>query len=150
MPTLNHITCTVQLANALDDSVPEYATAYGNGIVSAYIAVPQHRTWFEIHLESDGYVAPGLAAFVYVDGTYVGNKNTVSLSQTEEHQLQLVFDGFEELSDDGGNVTRRGWWFEEFIVGEFLDQRRRPRTDVYQSKRRAACICQRRCSTTWG
>ena len=121
MPTLNHVTSTVRLANALDEPVPEYATAYSDRAVSAYIAIPQHRSWFEIHLDSDGYVAPGLAAFVYVDGTYAGNKNAVGFAPRRANCLRLVFDGFEELAEDGGSVTKRNWWFEEFNIGECSD-----------------------------
>jgi hypothetical protein len=119
MPTSNHVSCTVRLANSFDEPVPEYATTYSDCAVSTYIAIPQHRIWFEIHLDSDGYIAPGLAAFVYIDGNYVGNKNTVGFTPGIEHQLHLVFDGFEELSDGGENVTKRNWWFEEFNVGKY-------------------------------
>jgi hypothetical protein len=121
MPTLNHITCTVHLATALDGPAPEYATTYGDGTVSTHIAIPQHRSWFEIHLDSDGYVAPGLAAFVYVDGTYAGNKDTAGFAVGGGNRLRLVFDGFEELAEDGESVMRRSWWFEEFSVGRCSD-----------------------------
>jgi hypothetical protein len=119
MPTLNHVSCTLRLANSLDDAVPEYAITYNDGAVSTYIAIPQHRSWFKIHLDSDGCVAPGLAAFVYVDGTYVGSKNTIGFASRSGKRLRLVFDGFEELAEDGGSVVKRHWWFEEFNVGQF-------------------------------
>ncbi|KAL1960740.1 hypothetical protein VTO42DRAFT_6570 [Malbranchea cinnamomea] len=85
MPTLKQLTCHVEHGYS---TVPlkEYGTAYSDGCVETYIAIPSNPanipTPFSIHLTSDGYIAPGLAMFVFIDGVY----------QCNRHRDDLVWD----------------------------------------------------------
>src|SRR6266536_1346213 len=78
MPTLNRINCTVEWDNT---KVPfkEYGIKYGDGVVDCFIAIPEAPVGFAIHLQSSGYIAPGLAMFVYMDGIYQCNRNRFNL-----------------------------------------------------------------------
>ena len=68
MPTLKQLTCNVEWTGS---SLPlqEYHTIYADGYVETFIAVPATPTTFSIHLRSHGYIAPGLAMFVYASRT---------------------------------------------------------------------------------
>jgi hypothetical protein len=78
MPTLKHLTCHVEWASS---QVPlsEFQTAYADGYVETYIAVPSFPTPFEIRLTSNGYIAPGLAMFVFVSGSLPSHHMNCSL-----------------------------------------------------------------------
>lgn len=64
MPTLRQLTCNVEWAGSRLP-LQEYHTIYADGYVETLIAVPVTPTPFFVHLRSHGYIAPGLAMFVY-------------------------------------------------------------------------------------
>lgn len=70
MPTLKQLTCNVEWTGS---KLPlrEYHTIYADGYVETYIPVPSTPTPFSIHLRSHGYIAPGIAMFVYASGARV-------------------------------------------------------------------------------
>ena len=70
MPTLKQLTCNVEWASS---RVPlqEYHTIYADGYVETFIAVPSTPAPFSIHLQSHGYIAPGIAMFVYASGAEI-------------------------------------------------------------------------------
>ncbi|KAF3482055.1 uncharacterized protein GIQ15_04814 [Arthroderma uncinatum] len=78
MPTLKQLTCHIEWANC---SIPfkEYGVTYGDGSVDCFIPVQPASTPFSIRLTSSGYIAPGLAMFVYMDGVYQCNRNRNNL-----------------------------------------------------------------------
>ncbi|WEW58539.1 hypothetical protein PRK78_004007 [Emydomyces testavorans] len=83
MPTLKQLTCHVEWAPT---NIPfkEYGVTYGDGIVESYIAIPSSSTPFSISLRSNGFIAPGLAMFVYMDGVYQCNRSRDNLTATDD------------------------------------------------------------------
>lgn len=79
MPTLKQLTCHVEWAPT---NIPfkEYGVSYSDGVVESYIAIPPEPTPFSINLRSYGYIAPGLAMFVFMDGVYQCNRNKDNLT----------------------------------------------------------------------
>ena len=67
MPTLKQLTCNVEWASS-GVPLPEYHTIYADGYVETFIPIPSTPTPFSVHLQSHGYIAPGLAMFVYASG----------------------------------------------------------------------------------
>ncbi|KAL9005778.1 MAG: hypothetical protein Q9188_001444 [Gyalolechia gomerana] len=96
MPSLKQLTCNVE-CSAPGPSLPlqEYGTTYSDGLVETYIAVPPVPTPFAIRLKSDGYIAPGLSMFVYIDGVYQCNRGRSNLkipdSTTQKRQTNIDF-----------------------------------------------------------
>ncbi|KAL1643292.1 hypothetical protein SLS58_004963 [Diplodia intermedia] len=78
MPTLKQLTCTLEKEPSRAP-LKEFSTNYSDGFVETYVAVPIERTGFGIHLKSSGYIAPGLAMFVYIDGVYQCNRHRQNL-----------------------------------------------------------------------
>lgn len=70
MPTLKQLTCNVEWAGS---RLPlrEYHVIYADGYVGAFIPVPSTPTPFSVHLRSHGYIAPGMAMFVYASGVTI-------------------------------------------------------------------------------
>lgn len=127
MPTLKQLSCQIEWAGS---SVPfkEYGTAYGDGYVESYIAIPNSSTPFSINLRSNGYIAPGLAMFVFMDGVYQCNRNRDDLrplARPSEAARKFRDIGFrvrqrEERLPDGSWVGRP-WRFERFQLGMSKD-----------------------------
>ncbi len=67
MPTLKQLTCNVEWAGSRLP-LQEHHTIYADGYVETFIAIPLIPSPFSIHLRSHGYIAPGLAMFVYASG----------------------------------------------------------------------------------
>ena len=126
MPSLNRLECTLEAAPA-GTAFTEYLTTYHNSVVETYIAVPpaSSSNSFNIRLKSTGYVAPGLAAFVFIDGVYQCNRNRTHLQLPAEgiprSQIEVDFRlrQKEERSADGGSMIGKAWSFEKLNVGEF-------------------------------
>lgn len=121
MPHLKQLTCSIELTPT-NTKLEEYGTTYGDGHVSTYIAVPTHQRTFNIHLTSDGYIAPGLAMFVYIDGAYQCNRNRRGLLEpgegvpNEGSQVEFRVRQKEERQADGGFVGR-DWSFHALNTG---------------------------------
>jgi hypothetical protein len=123
MPTLKQITCNVEWSGS---KLPlhEYQTVYADGYVETYVAVPSVPTPFSIHLRSHGYIAPGLAMFVYMDGDYQCNRNRSNLKIPSEartwKQTEVDFQvrQKEELMPDG-SFSGKQWRFEPLKSSEF-------------------------------
>ena len=122
MPTLKQITCNVEWSSS---NVPlhEYQTIYADGFVETYVAVPPIPTQFSIHLRSHGYIAPGLAMFVYMDGEYQCNRNRSNLKTPNEartwRQTEVDFKvrQKEEVMPDG-SFSGKQWKFELLKTGK--------------------------------
>lgn len=123
MPTLKQLTCNVEWSDS-SLVLPEYRTSYADGFVETYIAIPSTHAPFSIHLQSNGYVAPGLAMFVYMDGVYQCNRNRHNLKipdgQTTRKQTEVDFRVRQkEESNFDGTFNGKQWTFEKLNVGQF-------------------------------
>ncbi|KAI5288110.1 hypothetical protein KEM54_005462 [Ascosphaera aggregata] len=83
MPSLKQLTCNIEWAN-VPLPFKECGTVYGDGVVESYVAIPDSPTPFAIRLQSHGYIAPGLAMFVFIDGVYQCNRNRDNLKQPDD------------------------------------------------------------------
>ncbi|KAI9876304.1 MAG: hypothetical protein M1830_006809 [Pleopsidium flavum] len=120
MPVLKHLTCNIEWAGS-EVALKEYNTAYSDGFVQTYVAIPPISTAFSVHLKSNGYIAPGLAMFVYMDGVYQCNRNrrnlkvpdgTMSRRYTE---VDFRVRQKEEKLEDGSFLGKE-WRFEKLNI----------------------------------
>lgn len=115
MPTLKQLACTLEKEPSRTP-LTEYGTSYSDGFVETHVAVPDERTGFGIHLHSHGYIAPGLAMFVYIDGVYQCNRHRHSLlvpdgTITPEF-YEVDFHVFQQEEKVGkGKFLGRAWSF---------------------------------------
>lgn len=122
MPTLKQITCKVEWSSS-NLPLNEIQTIYADGFVQTYVAVPPMPTPFSVHLRSHGYIAPGLAMFVYMDGVYQCNRNRSNLKTPGEarirQQTEVDFQvrQKEELMPDG-SFRGQQWRFDSLKTGK--------------------------------
>ncbi|KAI4738545.1 hypothetical protein E4T50_10987 [Aureobasidium sp. EXF-12298] len=115
MPSLKQLTCSIELGST-HTKVPEYGKDYGDGHVTSYIAVPSEEVNFSVHLTSQGYIAPGLAMFVYMDGQYQCNRNRRGLKvpgkgvKSDQVEVDLRVRQKETKQADG-SFFGRDWTF---------------------------------------
>ncbi|KAI9663602.1 MAG: hypothetical protein M1821_007092 [Bathelium mastoideum] len=117
MPSLNGITCQIELSGS-DLPLREHQTSYGDGYVQTFVAVPSMRTGFSIHLTSQGYIAPGLGMFVFMDGLYQCNRYrhglVVPSKDSPKHQTEVDLRVRQKEDSKGnGNFIGRDWTFEK-------------------------------------
>lgn len=89
MPELNHLACTVRLG-ATRAPFTEYNLQYSNKHASCYICVADYETNISVSLKSSGYIGPGLAAFVFIDGQYQANRNKTGLDNGDANDDESV------------------------------------------------------------
>lgn len=95
---------------------------YSDGGVEAYVAVPETNLPFHIRVLSDGYIAPGLAAYVFIDGVYQCNRNRQKLKfpgegvLPSEYEVDMKLRQKEEKSPAGMFVARE-WSFAQLQKG---------------------------------
>ena len=75
MPTLKDVTCSLELSALNGAKLKEYYPRYSDGHVETFVAVPEVDQPFIVHVVSKGYIAPGLAVYVFMDGVYQCNRN---------------------------------------------------------------------------
>ena len=85
MPPLRNLVCQVEWNSRNHIALKEHKVAYCDGFVECCLAIPTSPTNFAIHLTSHGYIAPGLAMFVYINDKYQCNRN--------RHKLLIPADG---------------------------------------------------------
>lgn len=121
MPTLKQINCSIELGN--DTALKEYGIKYDDGVVETYIAVPNTKQPFQIHVQSTGYIAPGLAVFVFMDGIYQANRNKLDLKlhsrngQRQDCEIDFLIRQKEE-KDASGLFVGREWTFAHLATCE--------------------------------
>lgn len=121
MPTLKHLTCSLEWAGS-KTPLREYRTAYCDGRVETFVAIPSIPTAFSVRLRSHGYIAPGLAMFVYVDGDYQCNRNRRNLKipdgTTPRKDTEINFNvrQKEDMLVDGTFIAKE-WRFEKVKTG---------------------------------
>ena len=124
MPTLKHLTCAVEWSGS-NMPLRELQTTYGDGYVQTYVAVPPTPTPFSIHLRSHGYIAPGLAMYVYIDGEYQCNRFRQNLripdGTTTRKQTEVDFHvrQKEEMLEDG-IFEGKQWRFQNLNISEYF------------------------------
>lgn len=122
MPTLKQITCCIQLGPS-DTKLKEYGHRFTDGGVEAFIAVPDTKVPFNVRVRSSGYIAPGLAAYVFIDGQYQCNRNRQNLQLpapgmgTRDYEVDFRLRQKEEKTAEGSFVARE-WTFAELKTGE--------------------------------
>lgn len=123
MPTLKQLTCHIEWAPS-NTAFREYGVIYGDGVVESHIAIPDGSTPFTIKLESDGFIAPGLAMFVFTDGVYQCNRHRCDLQISDKAEVDNLSTMVnfrvrqkEEYLPDGSWIGRH-WRFEPLNVGK--------------------------------
>ncbi|KAK3627891.1 hypothetical protein LTR56_003881 [Elasticomyces elasticus] len=117
MPTLKQITCSIELGSS-NAKLKEYGARYSDGAVETFVAIPETGVPFVIHIESKGYIAPGLAVFVFIDGKYQSNRNKLGLKMPgddvdpKRYEVDFMMRQKEEKGADGRFVGRE-WSFVE-------------------------------------
>ncbi|KAI9761939.1 MAG: hypothetical protein M4579_000722 [Chaenotheca gracillima] len=125
MPTLKQLTCHLELGVS-KSPLKEYSTSYADGYVQTYIAAPSNVAavavpTFNIHLTSKGYIAPGLAMFVFIDGVYQCNRNRFGLKMPgkaflkSDTEINIRVRQKEERLRDGSWVGNE-WKFKKMSV----------------------------------
>jgi hypothetical protein len=120
MPAHGLLSCSIELGDTRL-RLREYGTTYGNKTAETYVAIPNQKTPFGICLNTHGYIAPGLAIFVFIDGVYQTNRNKRGLKQpTIDNPTAANFHvrlGQKEDLLQDGRVIAREWCFEKLNIG---------------------------------
>ncbi|KAF2210863.1 hypothetical protein CERZMDRAFT_99027 [Cercospora zeae-maydis SCOH1-5] len=112
MPTLKQISCSLEVGS--NTRLKEYGHSYTDGGVEAFVAIPDAQIPFRLRVTSTGYIAPGLAAYVFMDGVYQCNRNRqrltmpspASLVEPHEYEVDFTLRQKEEKTSDGLFVAR--------------------------------------------
>ena len=140
MPTLKQLTCSIELGPS-NIKLKEYGHRYSDGVVETFVAVPDGNMPFSVHLVSDGYIAPGLSAWVFIDGQYHVNRNRVGLEmpgdgvRPEQTEIDFRIRQKEEKTDRGTFVSRE-WTFTGLDTSKFHLAQGRSHLLKFSSERR--------------
>ncbi len=123
MPRLKDIICHLEWNSPKHIPFEEYKTTYRDGSVQCYIAIPLTPTSFVIHLKSSGFIAPGLAMFVFIDSEYQCNRNRSNLLMpaegVDEHDSEVDFRVRQkEYSCQDGTWKAKQWQFRKVTGGK--------------------------------
>ena len=124
MPKLKDLPCHIEWTGS-NTPLEEYLHSYADGYVETYIAVPPFPTPFSVHLSSHGWIAHGLAMFVFIDGVYQCNRNRSNLrvpaqgSKRKQTEVDFRVRQKEERLFDGTMVGQE-WKFEKSMVGRWF------------------------------
>lgn len=124
MPSLKGLGCSIELGHPAH-ALQEYGTAYGDGFVETFIAVPSEPQKFSVHLMSNMYIAEGLAMYVFIDGVYQCNRNRRGLEDRQgtgkplgsKTLVNFTVRQKEERQQDGEMIARE-WGFEKLNTGK--------------------------------
>lgn len=123
MPTLKQVNCSLEIGQK-NIQLKEYGARYNDGSVECFIAVPEAEMPFTIHMNTRGYIASGLAMFVFIDGEYQCNRNKRCPSlpgaseRLEDYDIDFRVRQKEEKTPDGRFIGR-DWCFKELKVGAY-------------------------------
>ncbi|SMY20022.1 unnamed protein product [Zymoseptoria tritici ST99CH_1A5] len=121
MPTLKQITTSIELGSG-DTRLKEYDHRFTDGAVECFILAPETDIPFHVRITTSGYIAPGLAAYVFIDGEYQCNRNRLCLEvpgdgvDPVEYEIDLKLRQKEEKTSDGCFVAR-DWFFTPLKTG---------------------------------
>ena len=122
MPTLKQISCSLEIGPN-GTKLKEYDHRYTDGGVEAFVAVPDTDIPFHVRVISNGYIAPGLAAYVFMDGQYQCNRNRQRLQlpspgmDPREYEVDFQLRQREEKTS-GGQFVAREWTFAQLKTGK--------------------------------
>lgn len=118
MPSLKDVTCSIELPQS-KQTLREFGTAYSDGVVETFVAVPSELNKFAIRLTSNGYIADGLAMYVYIDGVYQCNRNRLDMKElaAKGKRLEFLVRQKEEKQKDG-RIIAREWTFGKLNIGK--------------------------------
>lgn len=122
MPTLKQISCGIELGPG-NIRLREYGHKVTDGAVESYIVAPETDIPFHLHITSEGYIAPGLAAYVFIDGEYQCNRNRLRLKCPEygvsqdQYEIDFNLRQKEEKTTQGTFIARE-WTFTPLAIGE--------------------------------
>ncbi|KAI9798909.1 MAG: hypothetical protein M1833_004412 [Piccolia ochrophora] len=124
MPNLKQLTCGIEWTE-VNTPLPEYATTYSDGFVQCYVPIGPAATAFAVHLSSTGYIAPGLAMYVYMDGVYQCNRNRVGLKlpseATTRREMEINFRVRQKEEQGPAGVWKgNDWRFEQLNTSKSL------------------------------
>ena len=124
MPTLKQIHCSIELG-ASNIKLPEYGTTVGDGYTECFIAVPDTNIPFNVHIKSEGYIGPGLACFLFMDGVHQTNRNRIRLPmpgpgvKASDYEVEFRVRQKEEKTSDGMFLGRE-WTFALLDRGKLI------------------------------
>lgn len=122
MPKLKQVKCNIALGPG-EVALKEYGARYSDGVVECFLPVPETNIPFSIHVQSEGYIAPGLAVFVFMDGNYQCNRNKLGLCMPDrgvardQYEVDFCLRQKEEKTATGAFVGRE-WSFAELNTGK--------------------------------
>ncbi|KAF2468118.1 uncharacterized protein BDR25DRAFT_232874 [Lindgomyces ingoldianus] len=126
MPLLKDLDCSIELGDSRE-KLQEYGTSYGDGFVESFIRVPSDPKTFAVRLTSSGFIAPGLAMFVYIDGIYQCNRNRLGLVDPQGAPGKLgkrTVVNFhvrqKEERQQNGSLIAREWAFAKLNTGRCI------------------------------
>lgn len=124
MPYFRDLTCRLEWIKTRS-RLKEYGTKYGENHAQASVAIPEVSlaSPFGVRLISHGYIAPGLAMFVYKDGVYQCNRIRTNLKlpghNTATGKYEVNFSVKQkEVYKTGSLFEARPWSFEEDESGK--------------------------------
>lgn len=104
----------------------EYGHKVTDGAAEAFIVAPEtSEIPFHVRVTSDGYIAPGIAAYVFIDGEYQCNRNRLGLQfpedgvSTNEYQINFKLRQKEEKTS-AGTFIARDWYFTPLNTGNLV------------------------------
>jgi hypothetical protein len=115
MVTLNNLECSIYIEDS-SIKLTEYNQRYADGAVKLYVAAPAIDAAFRIRIIANGYVAQGVAAFVYIDGRYQCNRNCMT-PVTGDGKIELNLRQKEEKTAQG-HFIGRDWRFTSLGKGK--------------------------------
>jgi hypothetical protein len=121
MPTLKQITTSIELGSG-DTRLKEYDHRFTDGAVECFIMAPETDIPCHVRITTSGYIAPGLAAYVFIDGEYQCNRNRSCLEvpaegvDPAEYEIDFKLRQKEEKTSDGYFVAR-DWFFTPLKTG---------------------------------
>jgi len=123
MPQLKQLSCCIQWS---DTNAPfqEHGTVYGDGVVEAFISVPNKPQGFCIRLTSRGFISEGLSMIVFIDGNYQCNRTRVNLCPpkkglpTHRTEVDFLLRQKEKAHGDGMYMGRE-WRFDNHNIGKY-------------------------------
>ncbi|KAH9844655.1 hypothetical protein Tdes44962_MAKER07191 [Teratosphaeria destructans] len=113
MPTLQQITCSIELSQSRT-KLKEYGARYHNAAVEVFVAVPDEKVPFCVHISTEGYIAPGLAFFVFIDGERRLKIPGPGVDK-KYYEIDTVLRQKEEKIKGGGFIGR-DWVFNELKI----------------------------------
>lgn len=123
MPTLKQISCSIDLGPS-HVKLPEHGTITRDGYVETFVAVSDSSIPFTVHVKSRGWIAPGLAIFVFMDGEYQCNRNRTDLKipapglERKDYEAEFRLRQNEQKGTGDGRFVAREWTFAKLDTGK--------------------------------